>query len=37
MSGMASEVVSVTDPLGNDIFLLEGVCIDEEKTKDEEI
>ena len=32
---MADEVMSVVDPLGNTIFLLDGLCIENEKTDTE--
>jgi hypothetical protein len=32
---MANEVMSVTDPLGNTIFLLEGTCVEDEKENPE--
>ena len=28
---MANEVMSVKDPLGNTIFLLEGICVENEE------
>ena len=34
---MANEVTSVTDPLGNTIHLLEGICMDEDNKPDPEI
>ncbi|MFL5788642.1 MAG: hypothetical protein ACJ748_11360 [Flavisolibacter sp.] len=34
---MANEVTSATDPLGNTIFLLEGICLDEENKPDPEV
>ena|SRR5829696_2031703 len=34
---MANEVMSTADPLGNTIFLLEGICIEGEEQQDPEI
>jgi hypothetical protein len=34
---MANEVMSVTDPLGNTIFLLEGICAKQEGANEAEI
>ena len=34
---MANEVMSDTDPLGNTIFLLEGICAEQDQTDEMEI